>query len=259
MTIQIVLQKAASGKAYSLESGIADNTRNFDHHKPEHRQFPSPSNNEAIPHIKTGIIEISHLDADTFIGIIRFLGGDLPKIDLDLVEKIDLNGSSVCEDSYDPTLLYMVGVGALARSLKLPRCGDEPQDVTNLIAEMIETPERVIIDMGKAETDGIEDAYRNCILARVPGVGIYIIGANDSFDPSRPYKDGEEVVVVYRTHYKSISVYSSPQGDFQALGTWAGITFAGHPKACGSPRGEVMSPKQAQAVWSAIAVQQGQW
>lgn len=237
MTIQVMLQIEASGNNYSLESGLADNIKNFDHHKEEHRHYPSPSNNAAITPIEDGIIEISHIDADTYIGLLRFYGEKLPDIDLNLVEQIDLNGSSICEDLYDETLLYVVGLTSLARRLEFPRCSIQPQDVTTYIEDLMRFSQKEILILGKLSTDEIEKAYKKCGIARFNEIALYSVDENDSFDPSRPYKDGIDIAVVYRQHYQSISIYCNPKSKYTFAGqNFLNIAFAGHPKACGSPR-----------------------
>jgi len=63
-----------------------------------------------------------------------------------------------------------------------------------------------------------------------------------------------EVVVVFRTHYASVSIYCTPTSPSAYGGkTVAGIPFAGHPKAAGSPRGQAISEHTARAVFDEIA------
>ncbi len=254
--ITFVLQKAANGfpGTYSLESGLADNVRHFDHHKEEHRHYPSPSNNPEIPVIKSGEIQISHIDADTFIGALRMTGGKLPEIDLDLVEQIDLNGSSVVQDKFDLTLLYMVGVGVKARQLGFPRVSDEPQDVTEIMEFLMSTTQEEFIELGRASQEKAEQSYVGCRhKMESPKVGMWVVDISDNFDPSRPYEDGTAVVVVFRKHYKTISIYCDPESEYQFGGeTLVGIPFAGHPKACGSPRGQGMTLEDAEKVYDRV-------
>jgi hypothetical protein len=199
---------------------------------------------------------ISHLDADTFVGLLRLLERPLPKVDFKLMEQIDLNGSSVCEDKFDKTLLYMVGIGELARKVKFPRVSDEPQDVTEYICQMLNESEESIISTGEAAQEAVEAGYEKCFRNSMTldsndgAKGIYRVGELDIFDPSRPYQDDVNVVVVYRDKYKSISIYCNPKSKYEFAGkTIAGIEFAGHPKACGSPRGVEMSFEDAVRVF----------
>ena len=260
----IILQKTASGAHYSLESGIADNIKNFDHHKTEHRKFPSPSNNENIPRIDLDkeVVEISHIDADTFIGLLRLAGKNLPNIDLSVVEKIDLNGSSVIEDNFDRALLYMIGIGDYARSIKFPRVTDDPQDVTDFIEAMFEKADEEYIAIGRQSQEVLEEHYRRLRkeaysqqYEELPFSNkiLFTIDSADIFDPSRAYKDGYEVVLVFRKHYKSLSIYCNPTSKEQYGGrTIANLEFGGHPKACGSPRGYEMTEQKVLEVWNEI-------
>lgn len=254
MTIKIILQTEASGNNYSLESGLADNIKNFDHHKEEHRHYPSPSNNAAITPIEDGVIEISHIDADTYIGLLRMCGQKIPDIDLNLVEQIDLNGSSICEDLYDETLLYMVGVSEFTRQIGFPRVREDVNiDVTDNIELMFGNSDSYYIELGRVSTDKSEESYKRSLVNKYNNIAIFFVDEKDNLDPSRPYKDGIDVVIVYRKHYETISIYANPKTDFSFAGaTFANIEFNGHPKACGSPRGKQMLMSQAFDVFDAI-------
>lgn len=251
---RILLVTKASGKNFSIEAALNDGKKNFDHHG-NFSGEKSPCNNPEISIIENErIIEISHLDADTFIGLKRMLGIDLPNIDLDLMEKIDLNGSSVCEDKFDPTLLYMVGVGSLVREKKFPRVTSTAVEVTELVYSILCKSDEFITDVGEKAQTIAEDCYGDKkIWIRSNPVGIWSIGPEDQFDPSRPYEDGTDIVVVFREHYKSISIYCNPKTKYQfADETIAGVMFAGHPKACGSPRGQEMTFVDAIRVYKEI-------
>ncbi len=71
-SMKILLVKKASGNNYSVEAGLSDGVKNFDHHR-EHSANPAPCNDPRIKEIDfhRGIIEITHTDADTLIGIMR--------------------------------------------------------------------------------------------------------------------------------------------------------------------------------------------
>jgi len=251
MKIQIVV--VASGIGYSVEAGLADGQKHFDHHG-VHSVQPGPCNDDRISVVGDEVVEITHIDADTFVGLLRMAGRTLPEVDFNLMEKIDLNGSSVCADKFNPTLLYMVGVGQLARDLKFPRSSsDGPVDVTLIVEAMMAKTEKEIISIGQAATEESEAAYKNCKVAVSGKVGFWAIGPNDPLDPSRPYEDGVSVVVVYRVHYESISIYCDPRCEYTFGGkTVAGIEFAGHPKAAGSPRGVAITEKDGLSVFEAI-------
>lgn len=221
----------------SLESGIADDQNHFDHHKKEHSHYPAPSNNNNIKAISNKKVAISHIDADTFIGILRMEGLELPKIDLDLVEKIDLNGSSVLDDLHNDTYYYMVGVGEFARKIQFPKIEKNKDiDVTQYICELIQN-QNSFINLGKKATNKAITDFDNAITHYAKRVGLLKITPNMSIDPSMGYKKGMDIVIIYREHYKSISIYVNPKIDFVARQVWAGIEFGGHEKACGSPRG----------------------
>jgi len=251
--MKVAIVTVATGQGYSLEAGIADGQRHFDHH----RQFsvnPAPCRDERITFVGDECVEITHIDADCFVGLLRMAGKSLPGVDFDLMEKIDLNGSSVCADKFDVTLLYMVGVGQLARDLKFPRANvDAPTDVTEVVEAMMAKTDEEIIKIGKVATEKSEAAYQSCKIASEGKAGYWVIGANDPFDPSRPYEDGIPVVVVHRTHYKSISIYCDPKSEYAFGGkTVASIEFVGHPKAAGSPRGVEYTAEDGKNVYNAI-------
>lgn len=252
---KIFLVAKATGKNFSLEAGLADGLKNFDHHK-EYSANPAPCRDGRIMPVlgSADIVEITHLDADTYVGLLRFAGRPVPQgVDLDLMERIDLNGSSVVDDRYDDTLLYMVGVGELARELKFPRPTPEgPTDVSDLVKAMMAKTTEEIIRLGEDATDCSEETYEERKVATEGIVGWWSIGAADPLDPSRPYEDGISIVVVHREHYKSVSVYCDPKSEHSlvTLGevetgeglpqnyrvTVAGYRLCGHPKAVGTER-----------------------
>lgn len=258
--MKIILTSKPTYQGYSIEAGKADNQKHFDHHG-EFEKYPSPCNNKDIQpiedlEIENVIIEITHIDADTYCGILRLLGKELPNIDLKLLEKIDNNGSSVCQDKFDKTLLYMIGIGKLQRDLKFPRVSAEPQDVTSIVQSMFNYSIEDIIKIGKEAQVKAEDSYFNCELEHLLFSKIlFSINEDDNLDPSRAYEDNYKVVVVYRQHYKTISIYCNPKSDYTFEGKIiAGIEFNGHPKACGSPRGVEYTEEQAKQVYNAIRV-----
>ena len=239
---------------YSIEAGKADNLKHFDHHG-DFSDMPAPCNNNSIAPNTQAEVTITHLDADTLVGIMRLNGIELPSLDFQLMERIDLNGSSIIEDLYDATLLWMVGVGAICRAMKFPFCKAESVDVTEQVEILLSKTTEEIIAEGKKAQDAVEDTYSNCVISKdaKAGVILFSVGADDAFDPSRPYRDGFDRVIVYREHYESISIYCSPKSDFGYGGqTIANVVFAGHLKACGSPRGVAMTLEDAHDVYNAI-------
>lgn len=240
-------------KGYSVECGFADNKKHFDHHG-EYASFASPCINTTIPIITNETIYVSHIDADSFIGINRLLGKEIPSnLDLSLMQEIDLNGSSVVSNKFNPTLLYMVGVGQKTREYKFPRVTSEPQDITSIIMDLLKLSTEEFIEAGRIATEKSEKAYTECLIKKQGNKALYSIGANDPLDPSRPYEDDIDIVVVYRQHWKTISIYCNPKSQYAFGGSIvANIEFGGHPKACGSPRGVEMSLEQAISVFEAI-------
>lgn len=255
--VNIILKNNLEGvdikKCYSVECGVADNKRHFDHHG-EFSHAISPCNNNNIKSIEgDAVIYITHMDADTYVGILRLLGLNVPKIDLDLLELIDLNGSSVCEDKFNSTLLYAIGVGAIQREIKFPRCSEEEQDVTKYISTLLRTSTEKFIEAGKKTQEKSEKSYKECLVNKNNNIAFFSINAQDALDPSRAYEDGIDIVIVYRQHYKTISIYCNPKTSYAFAGkTIAGITFGGHPQACGSPRGVEFKEEDAKKVYSEI-------
>ena len=260
------LRKSPSGRRHTLEFGLANLAERGESdlvHADHHGRLsmnPSPCNDERVPVLpKDAEVEVSHLDADLIVGAMRIEGRTLPDVDLAFVEKIDCNGSSVSEDLFDRTHLYMVGVGALVRQLKCPFAPAEGEvEITEIVHTVMSRSTEDVIEAGRVAQTKSEDGYRDCKVAVSANgkVGYWMIDATDELDPSRPYRDGIEVVVVHRKHYKSVSVYCSAKSSHTvpALGgTVAGIVLAGHPKASGSPRGAVLTQEDGQRVYDELS------
>lgn len=252
--MKVLLVVKATGDNYSIEAGLADDIRHFDHHG-AFSAYPAPCANDHIPAIGDGIVEVTHIDADTFGGLLRMSGLSLPKIDFALLERIDLNGSSIVADRFDPTYLYAVGVKQLAIAIGIPRPSvDGAIDISDKIEAMFAKRQEEIIELGRSAVVASEASYKNCMVMSTGKVGLWSIGKNDPFDQSRPYVDGMEVVVVYRQVYKTIDIYCAPASSYAFGGEKiASIQFAGHPKACGSPRGVEMSLEDAKRVFREIS------
>ena len=126
--MKVVILTEATGDNYSIEAGLADDEKHFDHHG-KWSSFPAPSNNSKIPVLgPEDVVEITHMDADTLLGLFRMAGAPMPNLNYDLIEQVDLNGGSVVEDKMAPSYLFMLGVHLLARGLDFPRAEKEPQD-----------------------------------------------------------------------------------------------------------------------------------
>lgn len=269
----VMLVQKASGKHYSIEAGIADGKKGFDHHGDSSEQ-PAPCIDARIPIVPDGsVIEITHLDADTLIGILRMMSyktvseisqrlndyGQMWRFtneDLDLIAKIDVNGSSFLPDNgLDiPVRQWMVGILQLLRELEFPRWQGEDVDVTDIVAGIIAHSDEEIILIGKEEMVRGEEAYQRTLSSRKKRVGFWHQKTpNDSFDPSRPYSDGYDVVVIYRKQFKAIGLYANPKTEIVLGGrTIADIEFAGRGQACGSPRGIEYSLEEAKEVFTEI-------
>jgi len=262
---KILLVPNASGTCYSIEAGLHDGIKNFDHHG-KYKDELSPCVNTNIKKINDHpIIEVSHIDCDTFIGLMRMISPELipSNINLSLVASLDLNGTSMylsqmkkepsVKSQIFPALCYFVGVGQLARLVDFPRVMSEPQDITECIREMFKVGSEMVIEMGQDAIEKSEYSYRDCRVASKDNVGYWVIGTEDSFDPSRPYMDGIDIVIVFRECWKTISIYCNPTSEYEFGGKEiAGILFQGHPKACGSPRGQEMSVEQGLKVFEDI-------
>ncbi len=255
---------------YSIECGAHDGKQHFDHHKkfssnnsPANNGFIKPMHNlNTISNFKNYIF-VSHIDCDTFLGLNRLLVNKYPLpmgIDFSIIEEIDLNGDSILGDIkfISDTHAYYVGIGALARKLNFPRVSHDNQDVTEVVTKMFDTSKEEIIKLGKGIINQEEETWdrleknfynREVLLIRVPK------GTN--FNPSSVYKKGVNILVVYRDDYKTISIYANPSYNLKTpLNTikWGDLEFAGHEKACGSPRGEELDYKLAEVVASDLSI-----
>ena len=255
---EIRLVKEASGENYSLEAGIADGIKNFDHHS-DFADQPAPCNDTRIRKIpEDAIIEITHLDADTLMGIFRMCGYVMPEdIDLNLMERIDVEGSSFLPQGGlgNRTRQYMVGVSDLAREKNFPRWQGEDLDVSQIVYAITRLHDKQVVAQGVISMEKGEDAYQRSLQTIDQHVAFVIIAKGDSVDPSRSYADDCSAVVVYREAFKSISIYGNPKsGESPELAgiEFAGIEFAGQPRACGSPRGEEHTPEDAKRVFLAV-------
>jgi hypothetical protein len=248
-----ILLSASIETPFSIEAGQADGKQHFDHHG-EMSENPSPCNDPRIVAAPDGSeVGITHMDADTFVGLLRLAGQPMPNVDLSIMEEIDNSGSAGVSKE-DRTLHYMVGISQLSRLAKFPRCPKEGQiDVSAELAEMMTYSDEKIIAMGKEAVEASEATYTDCRKAVGSKVGLWSVGANNPFDPSRPYEDGFEIVVSYRRHHKAMSIYCSGVTSHAfADKTIAGVLFAGHPQACGSPHGEEITEEKALEVFRHI-------
>jgi len=257
--MRIILTKDATEKegSYSIEAGIADGVRGFDHHGPAAGN-PAPCADDRIQPIPDGfVIYVTHLDADTFVGVLRMLGLlwiiDQKLVDLILMGRIDESGSVILPDHGRdvPTRQYMVGISSLKREFRFPRWNGEDIDVTDIFEKIISYSTEEINRLGREKIVQGEKAYQRCKDESVfteGGVILLCLKTEKPFDLNIPYEDGYEIVVAYNEG-GHISLRVHPDVDFQVDGkTFADVPFAGHPRAAGSLRGEKFTEEQAKNV-----------
>lgn len=251
--MQIILSAIPDVDYYSVEAGIADNIKHFDHHG-KFKNFPSPCNNEKIPKIPNNSkVYITHLDADTFIGLLRLYGKKLPPLDFKLMERIDNNGSSFLKDFSNKTFLYMEGIHEVSNILKFPKTSQNELDVTDIIETIIFTNYTEIIELGKYAVEKSEKSYKDNLYFESTNIGLWVVKNEDSFNPSRPYRDGFDIVIIYNKDYKTISIFCNPKSHYEFGNKIINnILFMGHAKACGSPRGKEYSLDDVKLVYKAI-------
>lgn len=260
--VKIVLINSLEGielkdNCYSIECGKADNINHFDHHG-EFSNFPSPCNNKSIPRLDKNIfntIYISHIDSDTAIALRKMLTGYKFGGDTNIIELIDNNGSSVIEDKFDWNLLYTIGIITKARELNFPRVSSVPQDVTEIIFQLVNfmNIHEDVVRLGRETQEKVEVSYKKCLLKKEKGIFLINQANGLNVDPSRAYEDGAEVVVMYRECWKTISIYCNPNNNLSYAGRIINnIKFGGHSKACGSPRGIEFSYEDAEKVYNEI-------
>lgn len=259
--LNVTLVKKASGDNYSIEAGVHDGVNNFDHHG-EYSNNPCPCINKSIKPIAdweiNPIIEITHMDGDTFIGILRLLGKELPDIDLNLAAEIDTRGSlGVLRDSR--TLAWMVGIEKVAEYCEFQRlaAGDERIPVTEEVEDMIQWSTERVIEVGFEEMKNAAAVYHG---NQVRGsedfkVGLWVVASDSHVDTSLPYENGYEIVIIFKAHKNSISIYCHPDSHY-TFGKCeiAGVEFDGHDKACGSIRGKAFYLNDAMDVLNYIVV-----
>jgi hypothetical protein len=245
---------------YSIECNFADALRHFDHHG-RWANNPAPCRDRRIPKAgEDSTIYISHIDADTFAGVQRLYGMKPPRVDLEALESADNHGASICRD--DDVRMYIIGVSELSRSLGFPRVRNWAQDVTKVVEKMMEATDTDIISLGRQMAARSEITHRECLRmylgeklrgGRFVKKGLWLIDKDDPINPARPYADGYDVVMIFRKHYRTISIYCNPRSNYAFAGsTIGGIKFSGHPQTCGSPRGMDLTEEDAIKVFNAL-------
>lgn len=263
--ITIVLGKSvpagllADPSVFSIECGQSDGVRHFDHHG-LHAGQPSPCNDGRIQPIKgPAKIFVSHFDADTWLGLCRLCGYLIPALDLCLLEKIDCNGTSVVQNPEEcMEIQFAHGLHLRARNAEFPNCSSSPEDITQtmdaVLGDLMDT--EGCVEDGRDAIMSAERTYKAGPYAQFSNgrIGLWEVKSNEELDPSRPYRDGFEVVIVWRGAYNSISLYANPSTSHVLGGrTFDGLLFQGHEKACGSERGKSFSIHDAYKVGVALA------
>ncbi len=122
--MKVVLAKNTEitvGCTHSIEAGVSDGQYHFDHHG-QHAGQPAPCEAEISPASAGSLCVITHVDADTLVGLSKLLGRPFKddRLDFGLMARIDEEGSFGYP--IGTTREFMVGVGVRARQLEFPRC-----------------------------------------------------------------------------------------------------------------------------------------
>lgn len=254
-------------KIKSIEAGYNDDVNHFDHHR-GFAYAKSPCNRDDIPVVDSNTtIYVSHMDTDTFLGLFRLLRGTPSNtythgdykfhLNTELLEKLDCNGTSICKDKTNDNLAFFIGVTNYARKIGFPRVSSEAQDVTDYVQQLLDTPFYEFLQFGKSVIEKSEASYVSDKVTSSGNVILFDKPSNSSLDPSRPYEDGFDLVVVYNQAFKSISLYASPNYNITLSDKeYAGILFQGRAKACGSPRGVEYTLEDAKKVFEDLASRQ---
>lgn len=154
---------------HSVEAGYADRMQHFDHHG-EYSNHPSPCAGLMPAIHEDSTIYITHMDADTYIGLRKLMGMIPPPLQLDLMEAVDLNGPDVVSDGmFNFTLAYMVGVSNLAHELGMPGPQEEAVDVTHIVEIMHSYGWATICELGGYAMIESDKAIRNVSLLHAAG------------------------------------------------------------------------------------------
>lgn len=214
-------------------------------------------------------IIISHIDADVLLSI-NYL-----KARTEMVEYCDAQQvyPAVAEDIYNWTLnkkemfeisqadiyglhtikkdnsyFFVAGIKKLIADLKVPRVTEKHVDVTEIITKILSYDFYEIVNIGKEEYKLTEEKLEKATI-EIKNKTIFL-NLSELSDVTTLYSDSIENIVVYRDNWKTISLYSSKN---DIAGTHANVQFAGHPRACGSPRNEIMSLEIAKQIFEEIS------
>ena len=171
---------------YSIKCGPSSDHKHFNHHSENN---PSPCNNPQIGTAWIGTtIQISHLDADTLIGIMRLLGLPLPTgLDFALMEHINNDGSSnvpLCD-----TVAFMVAVSDWTYEHMFPRCpapNEVSINVTAYLEDIIyECKNLLFIKRGYASIKQSETNYAQALKESSEIAELYAIKEEIKFNPPK--------------------------------------------------------------------------
>lgn len=240
--MKILLKKNLDGvnkaDVYSIECGEYDGKRHFNHHE-KSEEYSSPCNTNIDKANQDDTCYISHIDADTFVGLIRLFGDinvfSKSDVNLELMEQLDIHGNSILDSLKNTTYLYMTGIDLIANNIKFPIATDEAIDVTSYIEVLMEYSINDIVKFSEVWVDELDMVYVNSVIKISDKLCLIHQKKNDLIDPSRAFKDGYDIVVLFNEYYKAIHLYSHPniKNSFTDLEI-SGIKFGGHPHALGS-------------------------
>jgi hypothetical protein len=252
MQLRVLLVTKASGNNFSINAGLSDGVKHFERRYDSAYQ-PPPCIDNRLSNILTAdeytTVEISRLDADTFIALLRMIGNPLPDIDMSIMKQIIMNGFSLYETTTNETVFYMNGVSVLAELSKFPTpMEDCPTDVTSWIDILMTYNKDDIVAIGKTDLmNKLSDRY----LVYSHGiVGLWSIARENMFDLDNLFNKGFQIVIIYNEYLGSIFIYCKPTSNF-SFGNVSieGVIFNGDPKSCKSISYNTYTKKDAMKVY----------
>lgn len=251
MKVKLVKRIIEKTGIYSLGGGVNNGIHNFS-------RIPI-CDDETIPVIsEQGVVEISKFNIDIFLGFLRMSGKELPNLDYNIISRFAFNGIFDCYldlDPYDQTLLYAVGVEKLAKEFGFPSVVYEDIDVSLIIEELMKKDFKEIIEVGRKANKKREEAYTSCLIDENERAGCWLIDHNDEpFDPQRLLLDGYDIVVVYREHKQSVSIYYNDKIDIDINKhrIMGGVEFSGGDGAVHSPEGAMINTSQLDEICDCV-------
>lgn len=241
-------QEVLNEDVFSIECGKNDGKKHFDHHGEFENEkcVAIATLGKRIP--KDSTIIVSHLDADALIALANLLGKEIIKHRpmLDDIAQADINGSHTVEkaDAY----FYNTGLKSLMRDLRVPRVTEELIDITKIVKKLINSSVSELIEKGREEYKKVAKILEDATVDKKNKT--IFLELDQLADVTLLYSDEINKIVVFRSNWKTISLYSSSR---DIIGTYSKVKFGGHPKACGSPRGEVMTRERAKDIFDIIS------